>query len=1135
MSAFWTTNRGLVSVLALLLGSLAGVSAGGPLVGVDDTRLEVHGRDSDVNNIQLVVSNVGSLAYDWSSGSGGLLYPRGTYNAAVYAAGLWVGAKVEGDTRVTMSEYSFEFQPGTVLENGQWGDPDDPSYRVYEIQPGDTPDSNPDYAEWPIQDGAPVDGNGDPRHFGGQTLWAVFNDLDPSQHQNDGGSTAPLGIEVRQLAFASDYLGAGSNTVFVQWNIGNRATVSLEDVYLSLWVDPDLGGSGDDLVGCDPASSLGYCYNATNDDEQYGPTPPAVGVVLVQGPIVPSPGDQAYVSGEWVPGFRNLSMSSYTAYENGTDPRHATESYNYLQGLERDGSSVIDPTTGAPTSFAFSGDPVTGEGWVDTHPTDRRFMVNVGPFEMEPGETQTVAVAFVVGQGQDRLGSLSTLREHARQAVPLFRTAMEGTPGACCTMDGCLVTPPTSCDGTFTPGGSCDPDPCPIHSGACCFDNGTCLLTTPDDCPGSYHGDGSECLPGACPELGGDSACCLGSGVCEVLTERVCGEHGGTYLAAETCDLLPPGNPPGWQTVGSGAATRPMIDEIRGANGVPVPPDGNGGPGNAVWLSLNSTNEWRMSADRYTSGFTADGEDEKNLQSADLVLRWDQSPDNYGWWAFEDQSAARIPFGLYEVGADGTEERLIVVLDGLWWTPGIYDISPVTSEDGYLFWPATDRAYAYRGDYDAFLVEAADGYVDEAFPLGEELFAAMIFSSETSRLPALGTVIQFSTRDNGIDVGTGFESEVPLSWPSPAGQARCIASPVYEVLRDGVWIGSTERNDYIDDSVVDGESYSYSVRTRNPFTGEVSPPSIAFSAQPQSGGYMVDVGWRVADVTVDGEIGVAEWANSAVRRANDSVSGTAAEVRWLSDLETVWIGVEDDALPATVDIFLDVDGNGTYDNLDGVLTVHGGTRTFTPLLGEYPDVVPSTPVDASSWTVAAGTSGSLEVALSLDGSPLAGAIAQGSFGAWVHVPSGAAEYPPGPESVLELAPKLFSEVRLLSAPPPAISLAPHRLPMERSSARAEFNDEWKFVTELLAAPNPVVRGSTLVYRVPEAQFVSVHVYDAAGALVQVPIAQHWSDAGVFVAQWEPSDRRGSPLSSGVYFLEVRGQTFRWTSRVSVIR
>ncbi|NIT59650.1 MAG: hypothetical protein GWN00_26545, partial [Aliifodinibius sp.] len=41
---------------------------------------------------------------------------------AIYASGLWVGAKVSGEPRVAVAEYSYEFAPGRILG----GTPEDP-------------------------------------------------------------------------------------------------------------------------------------------------------------------------------------------------------------------------------------------------------------------------------------------------------------------------------------------------------------------------------------------------------------------------------------------------------------------------------------------------------------------------------------------------------------------------------------------------------------------------------------------------------------------------------------------------------------------------------------------------------------------------------------------------------------------------------------------------------------------------------------------------------------------------------------------------------------------------------------------------------------------------------------------------
>jgi hypothetical protein len=371
-----------------------------PVINVIDT-----GKKIDANQLSMFVTNIGSFAYDLGAQNSGLEFPKGTGKTCVYAAGIWMGAKVAGQTRVTVAEYSQEFTPGKMA--GGTFTPDSPNYRVFKVEREDTTG----WADWvanaaPL--GAPVDTTSGlvvPHIIGDQTLWAVFNDADPSRHTNDAGNSAPLGVEIQLTAFAFNRQGALGNTAFLSYKIINKGSNTLDSSYVSVWSDPDNGGASDDLVGVDTTLSLGYCYNATNNDNVYGNRPPAVGYDFFKGPAV---GDSI------------LGMSSFNKYVNGTDPNATQVSYNYMKGLNADGSPVIDPTTGQVTKFTNPGDPVAGTGWLDTNPADRRLMLSTGPFTMAPGDTQTIVTAVIVGQGRDRLSSVKALKFYDESAQNAF-------------------------------------------------------------------------------------------------------------------------------------------------------------------------------------------------------------------------------------------------------------------------------------------------------------------------------------------------------------------------------------------------------------------------------------------------------------------------------------------------------------------------------------------------------------------------------------------------------------------------------------------------------------------------------------------------------------------------------------------
>ncbi|MCK4373596.1 MAG: hypothetical protein KAW61_10625, partial [candidate division Zixibacteria bacterium] len=167
----------------------------------------------NAGNILMFVTNHGNFGRDLAGVFGldaGTFYPyvdnesinNGSLDDCVlYAAGLWLGGKVNNQIRIAIAEYSDEYVPGP-MESGTYM-PDDPAFKVYKLY-RDSLASNPnsDYMNWPVDQGAPVDGMGNPLMLGDQMLWTVFNDADPSQHTNNSGETDPLGIEIQQTTWA---------------------------------------------------------------------------------------------------------------------------------------------------------------------------------------------------------------------------------------------------------------------------------------------------------------------------------------------------------------------------------------------------------------------------------------------------------------------------------------------------------------------------------------------------------------------------------------------------------------------------------------------------------------------------------------------------------------------------------------------------------------------------------------------------------------------------------------------------------------------------------------------------------------------------------------------------------------------
>ena len=124
---------------------------------------------------------------------------------------------------------------------------------------------------------------------------------------------------------------------------------------------------------------------------------------------------------------------------------------------------------------------------------------------------------------------------------------------ACCDVAGtlCVVTTQADCAAPnvwhrdlYT----CDPNPCPVPTGACCLPDGRCFATpcppppVPDIlCPnttaaacaevgGTYMGDGVTCDPSPCAPTG---ACCFPDGTCHVYVQVDCT---GDWTQSGTCE-----------------------------------------------------------------------------------------------------------------------------------------------------------------------------------------------------------------------------------------------------------------------------------------------------------------------------------------------------------------------------------------------------------------------------------------------------------------------------------------------------------------------------------------------------------------------------------------------------------------------
>ncbi|MBK7379523.1 MAG: T9SS type A sorting domain-containing protein [Ignavibacteriales bacterium] len=413
------------------------------------------------NEIFMWIGNDGMGSHDPRTDASGFFWPGGDSAtiAAIFNDGLVWGGKVNGEIRVNGNTYRAGLQPGKILEDGTADNPLSTQSKIFKIRKDWQSLTEGilkerleyDYNHWPIEAGAPWDdvnedgvytpGFDKPKFIGDETLFYVANDLDTATSRFAYGSD-PIGLEFQTTVFGFNREDL-KDVVFKKYRVINKSNSDIEDMYFTYWTDDDMGYAGDDYEGFDSTYNMGYSFNGDNNDEgYYGTPPPAVGHMIVQGPIIPSLyGDSARYDKGWKRGYRNLKMASSGMNLKGqifypTDPdlgvyEGTVQFYNMMQGLNMDGSSIINPITGEPTLWPLSGDPVSGIGWYEGEgwpggdsPGDHRFHVPSGPFNLAAGDTQEIVIAIPIARGTDNINSITKLRELAAHVQEFYNTEL---------------------------------------------------------------------------------------------------------------------------------------------------------------------------------------------------------------------------------------------------------------------------------------------------------------------------------------------------------------------------------------------------------------------------------------------------------------------------------------------------------------------------------------------------------------------------------------------------------------------------------------------------------------------------------------------------------------------------------------
>ena len=295
-------------------------------------------------------------------------------------AGLWVGAKINGQVAVSTSAYQIEFRPSDDARDIVYG-------ASYRIDHGARFPANPDDDHDGLADEDPLDGFDNDHDGKVDEDFAAISDQMLSRHFRDDqpGTTdiypqhVPLHLDVREESYAFDEPDYDDFVGFT-YIITNAGADTLRDAYLGMFADGTVGrisrpnyfGDDGEAVATVPVDlgalgtrsvSFPYWYDADGDG---GEAAAGGGFVLLDCTIDPS--------GQNAPSEVSLhtwmTFSGSQSYEDGGDPTNDIERYEAMSSGSIDRSLPLG---------------------------DVRGMMAVGPFpQILPGQTVNFTVALVV-------------------------------------------------------------------------------------------------------------------------------------------------------------------------------------------------------------------------------------------------------------------------------------------------------------------------------------------------------------------------------------------------------------------------------------------------------------------------------------------------------------------------------------------------------------------------------------------------------------------------------------------------------------------------------------------------------------------------------------------------------------------
>ncbi|MCP4567546.1 MAG: hypothetical protein GY841_08205 [FCB group bacterium] len=379
--------------------------------------IEVH----KINNIWLAVSNGGTFGIGFSNSemdpetgepAPSCEYPAGSDITYLYIASFWAGAVVGRDTLVTVG---FD---GNRFVSELWPDAGDKGAIVrlsnmktsleYSLEAVSEQDFVCSYTDTFTDPG--------------------LTGTDPFDNRRH----LPLGLKIQQRTYGWSY-DYSEDFIIFDYTIENINQFPLKQIYFGLYVDADVyhesgqsGGWSDDICGyvhSMPSVDM-PCYEDTvriawTADNDGDPNPTAGNVLDFHSPagltgtaVLRTPKDDLQYSFnwwiansnaeyDWGPRMAATPEKPFRDFGTGMgSPNGDLNKYYVMSSNEFDYDQLESAVS--HTSQGFMAPPSRAEDFADGY--DARYLFSFGPFDLQPGDTIPITLAYVAGSGFHQYG-----------------------------------------------------------------------------------------------------------------------------------------------------------------------------------------------------------------------------------------------------------------------------------------------------------------------------------------------------------------------------------------------------------------------------------------------------------------------------------------------------------------------------------------------------------------------------------------------------------------------------------------------------------------------------------------------------------------------------------------------------------